>query len=122
VTAVQIVPAEDLGEGVVDGIDVDDIQAAVLTCPGVAGLGSGTIGELATYLPGRRVAGIRVSATLVELEICAVWGAPAQQIAAQILTALAAIVTDRPVEITIVDIAPPTQQRRGISAAESEST
>ena len=112
------VPTEDLAEGYVDGIDVDDIATAVLACPGVAGLGSGVIGELATYLPGRRVSGIRVSTTLVELEICAAWGFPAQQIAEQILTALAGVVTGRPVEITIVDIAPP----HALPSAESEST
>jgi hypothetical protein len=93
--------------GVVDGIDVDAIQAAVLSCPGVAGLGSGTIGELATYLPGRRVPGIRVTPELVELEICATWGPSAKLIASQIWAALAAVVTDRPIEIVITDIAPP---------------
>ncbi len=116
---------EDLAEGYVDGIDVDDIAAAVLACPGVAGLGSGAIGELATYLPGRRVAGIRVSSELVELEICATWGFPAQQIAEHILTALAGVVADRPVQITIVDIAPPAVQRHhpaSLPGAESEST
>jgi hypothetical protein len=93
--------------GIVDGIDVNDIQAAVLGCPGVAGLGSGTIGELATYLPGRRLPGIRVTPELVELEICAAWGPSAKLIAGQIWAALAAVVTDRPIEIVITDIAPP---------------
>jgi hypothetical protein len=92
---------------IVDGIDVDDIEAAVLGCPGVAALGSGTIGELATYLPGRRVAGIRVGPELVELEICAAWGPSAQEIARQIWEALAELVTDRPIEIVITDIAAP---------------
>jgi hypothetical protein len=120
--------AEDLAEGVIDGLDVDDISAAVLACPGVAGLGSGTIGELATYLPGRRVPGIRVSAQLVQLEICAAWGPSAQQIGRQIWEALAAVVTDRPVEIAITDIAPPviahpvTAPVTAPAAHESEST
>jgi hypothetical protein len=95
------------GVGVVDGIDVDDIEAAVLRCAGVASLGSGTIGELATYLPGRRVPGIRVTPELVELEICAAWGPPAKLIASQIWEALATVVTDRPIEILITDIASP---------------
>ena len=93
--------------GVVDGIDVDHLRTAVLRCSGVAGLGSGTIGELATYLPGRRVPGIRVTPELVELEICAAWGSPAKLIASQIWEALATVVPDRPVEILITDIAPP---------------
>jgi hypothetical protein len=102
--------------GIVDGIDVDDIQAAVLGCPGVAGLGSGTIGELATYLPGRRVPGIRVTQELVELEICAAWGPSAKLIASQIWAALAAIVTDRPIEIVITDIAPPAMTPTAIAS------
>jgi hypothetical protein len=106
--------AEDVAEGVIDGLDVDDIYAAVLACPGVAGLGSGMIGELATYLPGRRVPGIRVTPQLVELEVCARWGPPAQEIGRQIWGALASVVTDRPIAIAITDIAAP--------AHESEST
>jgi hypothetical protein len=111
--------ADDLAEGVVDGIDVDDIYAAVLACPGVAGLGSGMIGELATYLPGRRVPGIRVTPELVQLEICAAWGPSAQQIGHQIFTALADVVTDRPIEIAITDISPPVIAS---AALEREST
>jgi hypothetical protein len=102
-------------DGVVDGLDVDDIAAAVLRCSGVAGLGSGTIGELATYLPGRRVPGIRVTPERVELEICAVWGSPAALIASQIWEALSTVVTDRPVEILITDIAPPDVKPNGHS-------
>jgi hypothetical protein len=119
------VPLSELAEGVIDGIDVDDIYSAVIGCPGVAGLGSGTIGELATYLPGRRVPGIRVSPERVELEICAAWGPPIKQIAEQIWAALAVVVTDRPIEITITDIAPPITALSAPpvpSAPESEST
>jgi hypothetical protein len=94
-------------DGVVDGLDVDDIEAAVLGCSGVAGLGSGIIGELATYLPGRRIPGIRITEERVELEICAAWGVPAKLIAGQIWSALGSVVTDRPVEIVVTDVAEP---------------
>ena len=40
--------------------DADAIAAAVLACPSVAGLGGGPAGAVATYLPGRRVTGVRV--------------------------------------------------------------
>jgi hypothetical protein len=112
-------PADDLAKGVIDGIDVDDIYAAVLGCPGVAGLGTGMIGELATYLPGRRVPGIRVTPELVQLEVCAIWGPSARQIGDQIWAALASVVTDRPIEIVITDISPPTIAP---AAHEKEST
>lgn len=38
----------------------DDLAAAVLTVPGVVRLHAGALGEIGTYLPGRRVAGIRL--------------------------------------------------------------
>jgi hypothetical protein len=114
-----VAATDDLAEGVIDGIDVDDIYAEVIACPGVAGLGSGMIGELATYLPGRRVPGIRVTPELVQLEICARWGPSAQQIGAQIWAALASVVTDRPIEIAITDISPPVTAS---AAHEREST
>jgi len=37
----------------------DDLAAAVLAVPGVARLNGGALGEIGTYLPGRRVPGIR---------------------------------------------------------------
>ncbi|EME21169.1 Asp23/Gls24 family envelope stress response protein [Rhodococcus triatomae] len=41
--------------------EADLIAARVLAVPGVAGLHGGTFGEVATYLPGRRVLGIRLT-------------------------------------------------------------
>ncbi|NYD21599.1 Asp23/Gls24 family envelope stress response protein [Kineococcus aurantiacus] len=38
----------------------DDVAAAVRAVPGVARLHAGALGELGTYLPGRRVPGVRV--------------------------------------------------------------
>ena len=38
----------------------DVVAAAVRSVPGVAGLHAGMFGEVGTYLPGRRVAGIRI--------------------------------------------------------------
>jgi hypothetical protein len=40
---------------------VDPIVAAVLDCPQVAGLHGGRDGQVVTYLPGRRVTGIRIT-------------------------------------------------------------
>ncbi|WP_380166347.1 hypothetical protein [Jannaschia sp. R86511] len=39
----------------------DVLAAAVLATPGVVGLHGGRFGEIGTYLPGRRVVGVRVS-------------------------------------------------------------
>ena len=47
------------GSAVIDGIDIDAVAAAVRGCAGVAGLDGGQFGEVASYLPGRKVAGHR---------------------------------------------------------------
>ena len=39
----------------------DSIAAAVLAVPGVAALHPGMFGEVGTYLPGRRVTGVRIT-------------------------------------------------------------
>ncbi|ABS05930.1 hypothetical protein [Kineococcus radiotolerans] len=39
----------------------DDLAATVLAVPGVVRLNGGALGEIGTYLPGRRVAGIRLA-------------------------------------------------------------
>ncbi len=89
---------------VVDGVDVDAVHDAVVRCPGVAGLGSGQLGALATYLPGRRVPGVRVSPDGVQIEIRTEWDAPARDVFRAIRAALAAVVPDRPVDVTLADI------------------
>lgn len=48
---------------------VDRIAAAVLAVPGVVALHGGEFGEIATYLPGRRVRGIRLSDDRGEVHI-----------------------------------------------------
>jgi len=69
----------------VNGPDPDTIARAVLDCPDVAGLSE----EVATYLPGRRVAGVvvRGDAAVVEVHIVARWGPPVRSIAEQVRTA-----------------------------------
>lgn len=89
---------------VVDGVDVDAVHEAVSACPGVAGLGSGVLGAFATYLPGRRVPGIRVNPAVIEIEVRVMWGPSAVGIARDIRTALAALVAGRRVDVTIADI------------------
>src|SRR5580693_1246789 len=48
------------GLAVIDGVDVDAVAAAVTGCEGVATLDGGPFGEVASYLPGRRVTGVVV--------------------------------------------------------------
>ena len=92
-----------------DGVNVDAVHAAVTTCPGVASLGSGTASSLTTYLPGRRLPGIRINPDSVELEIVASWGLSAAEIVRQIRHALTPVVDGRRVDVTIADIQLPSE-------------
>lgn len=108
---------------VVDGVDVDAVHDIVLHCPGVAGLGSGLLGGAATYLPGRRVDGIRVNPGVLEIEIQAKWGSRVDEIADGIRSALARVAPGRRIDITIADIVLPGEQpkARPVGAASASS-
>ena len=60
----------------VDPLAPDTIAATVLAVPGVASLHPGTFGEVASYLPGRRVVGVRRDGQTVEVHVVLLWGAP----------------------------------------------
>ncbi|GAA4670104.1 hypothetical protein [Gordonia humi] len=58
-------PSDDVDEGSL----AEQLADAVLATPGVVDLHSGLFGEVATYLPGRRVSGIAVRAEDGEVHI-----------------------------------------------------
>lgn len=94
---------------VVDGIDIDAVHTAVAACPGVHQVGSPGLAGVTTYLPGRRIPGIRISPDSVDLEVVAAWGFPVPLVAGQIRAAVRGLVKARPVDITIADIDVPEQ-------------
>ena len=80
------------------------VAAAVTAVPGVVGLHAGMFGEVATYLPGHRVAGIRTSAdNVTEVHVTLSYGSPVRDTAARIRDAAAAVTTP----IASAAIAPP---------------
>ncbi len=81
------------------------MAAAVLTVPGVIGLHGGMFGETATYLPGRRVPGVRLTEDVTDIHLSVVY--PVFATAQQVRTAVAALVTG-PVNITVEDVTPAT--------------
>lgn len=85
---------------------IDRIVQAVERVPGVAGLHGGALGELATYLPGRRVRGIRVDDTGCEVHVILEWEAPPIETADKIRASLLGLV-EPPIHVTIADILPP---------------
>ena len=96
-------------------VAVDAVARAVLACPGVAALSAGRAGEVATYLPGRRVAGVRVGDGTVSVHVVGRYGPTCADIAAQVRQAVRAVLGDVPVEVVIDDLelpAPSAAARR----------
>ncbi len=92
---------------VIDGVDVDAVAAAVQGCRGVSALDGGQDGEIATYLPGRKVPGVEVGGGRVRVQIRSRWGIPATDLAAWITAVLAPLTGPRPVDVLIADIDDP---------------
>lgn len=90
--------------------EVDQLAAAVLACPSVVSLHPGGPDYVATYLPGRRVAGVRVDDTVVEVAVVAATGVPVHSVAAQVRSAVAALAAGRAVDVHIADVAPPGER------------
>ena len=84
-------------------VDVDAVAAVVGALPGVSHLSSGTVPEVATYLPGRRVGGVRVTAGDVEIHVVSRWG-PLPELADAVRTAVRPLVGARTVTVQVDDI------------------
>ena len=84
----------------------DAVAAATRAVPGVADLHTGAFGEVATYLPGRRVNGVRLREQVTEVHIVLTWGSPLLDTADRVRAAVAALVTT-PVDVTVEDVVEP---------------
>jgi len=82
----------------------DAVAALVLAVPGVARLHPGRFGEVATYLPGRRVTGVKLTDDRVEVHVVVAYDEPIRALAQQIHTAVAAVVAV-PVQVFVEDLA-----------------
>lgn len=78
---------------------------AALAVPGVADLHAGSFGEVGTYLPGRRVTGIRIRDDLTEVHVVAAMGSPLRELADAVRSAVAPIV-GTPVQVVVEDVVP----------------
>ena len=96
-----------LAPAVIDGVDVDAVAAAVQGCTGVAALDGGPFGQVASYLPGRKVTGVVVGDGRVTVQVRSRWGVPAPDLAALIAAVLAPLTGPRPVDVVIADIDDP---------------
>ncbi len=85
-------------------IDAQAVADAVSGCPDVASLSGGTLGEVATYLPGSRVVGVRETGAGVEVRIVARWGRPLPEIGEQVRQKIRPLVGSADVMIVIDEI------------------
>ncbi len=90
----------------------DQVAAAVLAVRGVSGLHGGMFGETATYLPGRRVPGVRLTEDVTDIHLSLAYGSPIAATAQQVRDALTALVTG-PVDVTVEDVVPRTDPAVG---------
>ena len=99
-------PLNRVGAGEIGAVEVDPAALArrVLACTGVVAMHGGFSGEAATYLPGRRVVGVRILPDRVEVHVVSRWPIPAGEVAAQIWAATAQAVQGRPVDVVISDV------------------
>jgi hypothetical protein len=74
-------------------------------------LDGGPLSGVATYLPGRRVPGIRISDGRLEVHVRGAWNVPVATIASQIRSALAALAPGMPIDIVLTDVAEPGQAK-----------
>ena len=79
------------------------VAAAVLAVPGVVRLHGGRFGELGTYLPGRRVTGVRIDDEGTEVHVVVSDLAPVPQTAARVQRAVSAV-APMPVRVHVEDI------------------
>ena len=85
----------------------DEVAAAARAVPGVFDLHSGSFGEVATYLPGRRVVGVRRTPQRCEVHVVVTPGRPVLDIAHDVRSAVVALV-HTPVDVTIEDVVDPS--------------
>lgn len=87
-----------------NAVDPDAVATAVLACPHVASLSAGTVEEIATYLPGRRVHGVRAQDDVLEIHVVAKWGTPLPEVGAEVRRAVGALAGGRPITVAIEDV------------------
>ena len=82
---------------------VEVVAAAVLAVPGVVRLHGGRFGELGTYLPGRRVTGVRIDDEGTEVHVVVSDLVPVPETAARVQRAVSAV-APMPVRVHVEDI------------------
>jgi len=84
----------------------DRVERAVLAVSSVTALHPGSYGEVATYLPGRRVVGVRTGDEGTSVHLAVAFGADLRAVAADVRRAVAEVAPG-PVEVVVEDVTEP---------------
>lgn len=99
--------SQSSGHTVAGGVDLDAVAAAVRACPGVDDLDGGPVNaKLATYLPGRKIDGLKITDDTLTVQIRGMWDVPVAEVGAQIRHAVAHLAAARVVDIVVADLSP----------------
>lgn len=98
--------------------EAERIAEAVCSVPGVVGLHAGALGEAVTLLPGRRVAGLRLSDDLTEVHIAVELSPPLREVADAVRKVVRGI-RNQPVTVVVEDVLPPEAAEPEAAAAEA---
>ncbi|GIF78088.1 hypothetical protein [Asanoa siamensis] len=94
-------------DATVDGVDVARLAAAVEDCPAVDALVEGAPEYAATYLPRRRITGIRIEGDAVTAQVRLRYGSTVGQLAQQVRRAAKPLAGSHRVDIVVADISEP---------------
>jgi hypothetical protein len=114
----RLVPAAAPGPGADIGAAADAIASAARRCPAVADLYGGGPVQVATFLPGRRVEGVRLEEDRVLLSVVAAWGVPLIALADQVRAAVTPLAGGRRVDIHVADICLPGEETLALPSAD----
>ena len=95
------------------GPDAREVAERAAGCSTVVRLSSGTFGEVATYLPGLRVPGVRVTPGALEVHVVSRWDVPVADVAAEVRAAVMPVARGLEVAVFIDDIQLPTLHQEG---------
>lgn len=84
----------------------DVVVAAVTGVPGVAAMHPGMFGEVATYLPGRKVVGVQIRPDVANIDVVVDWGVSVPATAEQVRQ-MVEVLVGTPVHVTVQDMAEP---------------
>lgn len=90
--------------------DAESVATTVRALPGVADLYAGGIAPLATYLPGRRVLGVRLDESSVQVSVVVAAGTSAVSAAGQVRAALADAAAGRRIDVHVGDVRLPGEE------------